>query len=171
MSARSILIACGSLAIVACASAPDDSSEPRLVVAAADQTAYETIVHPVVQRRCGSIDCHGQLPRGLRVYGENGLRLANASGNTPGNGATTVEEARATYLSILALEPERTNTFLLSTQRSAEGAYDLTFLSKALELERHRGGASLAKGEPAEQCLVRWLVGAAATDACTAAMR
>lgn len=169
---KSIPLFCSVVALVAaCAASPDDSEEPRLEVAGADQATYESIVHPIVSRKCGSIDCHGQLPRGLRVYGKAGLRLPNSAGLTPDDGETTPDEAHATYLSILSLEPERMNEFLLSTPRTAEGAYELTFLSKALERERHRGGASLAKGEPAEQCITRWLIGQPAAEACAAALK
>ena len=49
---------------------------------------------------------------------------------------------------------------------TVEGAYALTFLSKPLQREPHRGGTSLRRDEPAERCLRSWLLGAAdATDA------
>jgi hypothetical protein len=168
-------LACVALASAAlatsCASKPDDSSEPRLVLGPVDPTTYETMVQPVFERRCGSIDCHGQLPRGLRVYGANGLRLPNDKGLVPGGGATTHDETYATYASIVALQPDRMNAFLLKTSRTPGDAYDLIVLSKALAIERHRGGPSLNKGEAAEQCIVRWLLGQPAQDLCTAGAR
>lgn len=157
MRRLALLLALG--ASTACASRPDDGREPGVVVADLDLATYSALVHPVLERRCGSIDCHGQLPRGLRVYGANGMRLPNTSGLTPGVGATTPEEARATYESILGLEPEKTNQLVARTPRRLEDAYDLTFLSKPLQLERHRPGRSLAKGQPAEQCITTWLLG------------
>lgn len=159
------------LALVACAAQPDDAAEPRLVVADIDPAAYATAVQPVVERKCGSLDCHGHTARGLRVYGQNGLRIANTAGRTPGEGATTPEEARATYQSILALQPEKTNAFAAKSPRTAEDAYDLTFLAKPLQLERHRPGRSLAKGEPAEQCITSWLVGTTDAAICTSAVK
>jgi hypothetical protein len=157
-------------AVAGCASRPDDGSTPELVVADLDLATYSSAVHPVLERRCGSIDCHGQLPRGLRVYGENGMRLPNTRGLTPGVGATTPEEARATYESIVGLEPEKTNQLASRTPRLLADAYDLTFLSKPLELERHRPGRSLAKGQPAEQCITSWLLGKVDRALCDAAM-
>lgn len=159
------------LALVGCASSPDDSSEPRLVVADIDPASYVAHVQPVVERKCGSLDCHGQPARGLRVYGENGLRLPNAAGRTPGEGATTPEEARATYDSILGLQPELTNELAAKKDRTPADAYQLVFLTKPLALERHRPGRSLAKGEPAEQCMVSWLIGATDPLACDAATK
>ena len=157
------------LVLAACASTPSTSSLP---VAELDLPSYAASVQPVVERRCGSVDCHGTLPRGLRVYGKNSLRLANDAGAVVGSGDTTAEEARTTYQSILGLEPEKTDAFAAKSPRTAADAYDLLFLAKPLSLERHRPGASLKKGEPAERCMTSWLVGpngavdaAACTDA------
>ena len=156
-------------ALAACASTPDDASAPRLTVAELDRDTYAVAVHPVVERKCGSIDCHGQLPRGLRVYGKNGLRLPNDAGNVPGMGPTSLEEARATYVSIVGLEPEKTNELVRQQPRSSEDGYRLLLLAKPLTLERHRGGANLRKGEPAEQCLLSWVLGHTDTASCASA--
>ncbi len=153
--------------LAACASTPSTGSLP---VAELDLPTYANDVQPVVERRCGSVDCHGTLPRGLRVYGKNSLRLANDAGDVVGTGATTPEEARTTYQSILGLEPEKTDVFAAKSPRTADDAYDLLFLSKPLSLERHRPGASLKKGEPAERCMTSWLLGAVDAAACTAAL-
>lgn len=161
MKLRALLAA---LLLSGCASPPDD--EARVILPDLDLATYTALVHPAVERKCGAIDCHGQLPRGLRVYGELGMRLPNLRGLAPGVGPTTPEEARATYESILALEPEKTRHLASLTPRTLEDAYDLTFLSKPLQLERHRPGRSLAKGEPAEQCMTSWLLGAVDRPRC-----
>ncbi|MDB5217909.1 MAG: hypothetical protein JWO86_5836 [Myxococcaceae bacterium] len=149
-----------------CASTPDDATTPKLALGPLDIDAYVALVHPVIERRCGSLDCHGQLPRGLRVYGQTGLRLPNDVGLVPGGGATTLAEKRATYDSIVGLQPERTNELLLKEPRTPADAYQLSVLTKATALERHRGGPSLQRGEPAEQCIVTWLVGHTDTMLC-----
>ncbi len=153
----------GAIALVvvmaACASKPDDASTAKLALGPLSPDDYATLVHPVIERRCGSIDCHGSLPRGLRVYGETGLRLPNDAGLVPGGGATTLEEKRATYDSIVGLQPERTNDLLLKDPRTPADAYQLSLLTKGTATERHRGGPSLQRGEPAEQCIVTWLIG------------
>lgn len=40
-----------------------------------DETAYSRWVHPYVELRCGSLDCHGDKGRPFRLYGGGGLRL------------------------------------------------------------------------------------------------
>lgn len=150
----------------ACASTPDDATTAKLALGPLAPDDYDALVHPVLERRCGSIDCHGALPRGLRVYGETGLRLPNDAGLVPGGGATTLAEKRATYDSIVALQPERTNALLLKEPRTAADAYQLSLLTKATATERHRGGASVVRGEPAEQCIVTWLAGHADATLC-----
>jgi hypothetical protein len=152
-----------------CAASPDDGSEPRLPIASLDPDVYAAMVQPVLEKKCGTLDCHGQLPRGLRVYGMNGLRLPNATGNVPGFGPTTAAEARETYVSIVGLEPEKLNALVGVQPRSKDDAYRLLVLAKPLALERHRGGVSFRKGEPAEQCILSWVLGAMDARACTAA--
>jgi hypothetical protein len=164
--ALALAVALGS----GCAPLPDDGSLPSLPVTGLDRASYEAMVQPVVERRCGSLDCHGQLPRGLRVYGQNSLRLPNDAGLAVGSGKTTSAEAQATYASIVGLEPEKTSAFAAQSPRTEAEAYELVVLSKPLERERHRGGTSLRKGEPAEQCIRSWLLGAADGAACTAAL-
>jgi hypothetical protein len=140
----------------ACASAPNETS---VTVAPLDDVGY-LLVHPVLERSCGSTDCHGQEPRGLRVYGSGGLRLAGASG------PTSAAEIRATYVSIAGLEPEKLNAFTSAQPRSPDQAYHLLLLAKPLALERHRGGISLRKGEPAETCILSWLLNRTDPTAC-----
>jgi hypothetical protein len=164
-SAAAALATIGALATLApaCASVPDDGSSPRLAVGTLDEAAYASRVHPVFESRCGSPACHGALPRGLRVYGAHSLR-------TGGEGATTAEEAHATYASIVGLEPERMRDFLAKPGRTAEDARALTLLSKPLARERHRGGTSLIGGEPAERCMSSWLIGRVDPAACADAI-
>jgi hypothetical protein len=165
----SIALAVCALAL-GCASTPDDGSSPSVAVVGLDRASYEAMVQPVVERRCGSLDCHGKLARGLRVYGENSLRLPNDAGLVVGGGKTTPAEAQATYASIVGLEPEKTSAFAAKSPRTSDDAYELTLLSKPLERERHRGGISLRKGEPAEQCIRSWLLGAVDAAACSGAL-
>jgi len=165
MSTRALaVLAAAASMVMACASSPDDSYTPRVAVLGLDRVSYEAMVHPVVERQCGSVDCHGKLPRGMRVYGEGGLRLGTTVGKT------TSEEAQATYVSIVGLEPEKTSELTARTPRSAADAYDLLLLAKPLTRERHRGGLSLRMGEPAEQCISSWLLGTVDANACSSAL-
>jgi len=149
-----------SLLVAACAVEPDDGSRPKQGVSDIDPTGYAAAVQPVMERHCGSTDCHGKLPRGLQVYGQSGLRLANATG------PTTKDEARATYVSILGLQPEQTDALARKSPRTPDDAYKLLLLEKPLAIERHRPGAELRKGEPAEKCIVSWLVGGIDAASC-----
>lgn len=148
-----------AFAVVSCAEVPDEDG--RVTIAAGlDGGAYRTQVHPVLEKACGKTDCHGKAPRGLRIYGASALRLPGATG------PTTQDEIEATFQSIEGLEPEKLNDFLASQPRTKEGAYKLLLLGKALQIERHRGGISLRKGEPAEVCITSWLLGVTDRAAC-----
>jgi hypothetical protein len=150
-----------AIVVAACATEPDDGATPKQGVSDIDPAGYYASVQPVFERRCGQTTCHGMLPRGLRVYGKGGLRLDPRSG---ANDPTTQDEARATYVSILGLQPEKTDALARKSPRTADDAYGLLVLTKPLAIERHRPGAELVKGEPAERCIVSWLVGQMATD-------
>ena len=54
-----------------------------------------------LDHRCGSLDCHGQPGRNLRIWGCEGMRLDAGmipvcNRTVPGGGRTTVEEHQAT---------------------------------------------------------------------------
>ena len=148
------------LAVGCFAARPEDAPE-SVTVASLDEAAYASLVHPVMEKACGSADCHGREPRGLRVYGKTALRL-------PGQvGETSPAEIRATYVSIVGLEPEKMNVFVGREPRSTDEAYKLLVLAKPLGIERHRPGISLRKGEPAEVCVSSWLMGRVDAASCT----
>lgn len=109
-------------------------------------------VSKVFEKRCGSLDCHGSTARNMRIYSSQGLRLPNDAGLAPGQGDTTVDEITANYHSILTLEPEGTNEVL----RGAD-PYQLLVLKKPLDIEKHKGGPSLRRGDDAERCIRSWL--------------
>jgi hypothetical protein len=156
------LILLSALVAMACADTPEDNGTFP-IVAGLDGGSYKTQVHPAIEKACGKADCHGKLPRGLRVYGATALRLPGATG------PTTQDEIEATFQSIEGLEPEKLNAFLGTQPRTKDGAYKLLLLGKPLQLERHRGGISLRKGEPAEVCITSWLLGTTDAGACSVA--
>jgi hypothetical protein len=153
---------------VGCLIEHDDGDTPRQPVRDLDKPSYISLVQPVVERRCGSLDCHGKLPRGFRVYGQYSLRLPNDAGLVVGSGATTPDEALATYVSLLGLQPELMDAFARKSPRTSDDAYGLLILSKPLGIERHRPGPSIRKGEPAERCITSWMIGATDASACMA---
>lgn len=70
-----------------------------------------------LERKCGSLDCHGQPERPLRILGPNGLRIfveagddagidAGAAGLSPLFPYRTALEIDANYSAVVGLEPE-----------------------------------------------------------------
>src|SRR3954451_11599209 len=58
-------------------------------------------VDGAMQLHCGTLDCHGQVNRDLRLYGTHGLRLDPK--DSPTEGVTTRAEYDATYGSLIGL--------------------------------------------------------------------
>ena len=141
------------------------------VVDKAEELDRPELVSRVLEKRCGTLDCHGTLARPLRVYGQRGLRLLSdeeraalaagdldtvtGNGTVPGDKATTPEELAATRRSICALEPER----MVQYQAGELDERELILLTKPLELERHKGGTLLVEGGAAFTCISTWLQG------------
>lgn len=151
----SILLVSASMTLataLAC-SPPDKGVLERNVSTRASPGSFRAAgVTTVIEKRCGSLDCHGSPARNLRVYSSRGLRLPNDAGVVPGQGETTVDEITANYQSLLTLEPEETNKVI-------EGAdpYGLLIVKKPLEIEKHKGGPVIRRGDDAERCIVSWL--------------
>src|SRR5579863_7327102 len=61
-------------------------------------------VADAMQLHCGTLDCHGQIGRNMRLYGQFGMRLNPA--DDPLGQVTTPAEYDACYESIVGLEPE-----------------------------------------------------------------
>lgn len=138
--------------LIAC-EGPDKGELERKVSTRAAPGSFRTAgVTTVVERRCGSLDCHGTIGRNMRIYSSNGLRLPNEAGLRPGAGETTLDEITANYQAILTLEPEQTNKVLDGADPNT-----LLFMKKPLELEKHKGGPAIRKGDDAERCLISWL--------------
>ena len=128
-------------------------------------------VDQILERRCGTLDCHGQMGRALRIFGQNGLRLiAQDAANTPGVQPTTPTELLANYQSVIGLQPE----LMTEVVQGNAPPTVLLLLRKPLQLERHKGGAVISQGDPAYNCIVSWLAGGQgqqiATDQCAQAI-
>lgn len=126
-------------------------------------------VSNVLERRCGTLDCHGEYARPLRIYGQNGLRLATQEELDPGvaqendtvsGGKETSEaEVELNWRSVCGLEPERTSQ-VVTLQMSP---YELMLLRKPLQqednLEKHKGGQLFFRGGAGDVCVSCWLRG------------
>lgn len=161
MSGRSVMIA-SALAlwaaplVIACASSPNPDGKTRTTtILAPPQTSFQQYVSPVLERRCATLDCHGQTGRPLRLYSARGLRLPNDAGLMPGIGGTTTEEAAANYRAVIGLEPEELTRVIAGVAVPR----DLLLLKKPLMLEGHKGGPAIAaSNDAAELCIASWIL-------------
>lgn len=119
-----------------------------------------------LDHRCGSLDCHGQPGRNLRIWGCEGMRLDAGmvpvcNLTVPGGGRTTVAEHQATYRSLVGLEPQ----VITEVYNGCNGQVDdagvalyppgsschpelLTFVQKARGVEAHKGGQLICLTPP-----------------------
>jgi hypothetical protein len=148
--------------IVGCGSPPGDA---RLVETTPDTTTFPAVAGMLVQA-CGTLDCHGQISRNLRLYGDTGLRFSPL--DVPSTLLpTTMAEIGQDYASVVGLEPE-----ILSAVVSSGGADPgrLTLVRKARGTESHKGGAVIVPGDARDVCLTTWLAGRADAASCAAAL-
>jgi len=136
-----------------CASPPDSQRYTEIIMP--DFPTYRDHVDAYLQRRCGTLDCHGQPGRAYRIYGFTGFRLYNVdAGLVSGQQPTIPEEVLANYQAAVALEPEEMSR-LMATQGAEPNK--LLLLRKALRIERHKGGPAMAEDDPGYRCVVAWL--------------
>jgi len=126
-------------------------------------------VSAVLEKRCGTLDCHGSTFRPLRIYGQFGLRfpmdrktfeasLGASLGTyeqyyTGGAVVTTPEELLQNYQSVIGLEPELTTQVVEKTLLPDA----LTFIRKPRLAEKHKGGRIWDQGKPGDRCLGDWI--------------
>lgn len=119
-------------------------------------------VSSVLEQRCGTLDCHGDASRPLKIYGRIGLRAPLLDPDagidadnyySGGQEQTTPAEIELNYRSLCGLEPE------IITEVVTEGAPvgDLTLVRKPRLQEKHKGGKIWDEGKPGDRCLVKWL--------------
>lgn len=148
--------ATGALSVsgtTSCATTPDNRRYTEVLQP--DYPTYKEYVDSYIQRRCGTLDCHGQSGRAYRVYGRQGFRLYNVdAGLISGEQATTEDEIRANYQAAVALEPEEMSR-VMATQGADPNR--LLLLRKPLRLERHKGGPAMSENDAGYRCVVAWL--------------
>lgn len=122
-----------------------------------DFLTYKTTIDAILQRRCGTLDCHGQPGRAYRIHGFTGIRLPAEDGGkglVSGREPTSEAEVGANFRAIIALEPEEMARLVA---RAGEDPQKLLFIRKAANLERHKGGPVIAPGDDTYACLTAWL--------------
>jgi hypothetical protein len=151
-----------------CASPPDPNAVTEVLGPDYDQfkgtnvTAPQSGVSRVLERRCGTLDCHGQIARPLRLYSQQGLRLQDEGGATPGTTGTTEAEYLANYQAIVSVQPE---TMTLVVQ-GVDPPESLMLVRKPLGLERHKAQKVFELNDTTYNCITSWLKGQADFTAC-----
>jgi hypothetical protein len=162
MNARRIMPAWALLALSACAVPASDARTEAMVP---DRDAFAPVAQVLIHT-CGTLDCHGSAYRNLRVYGNEGLRLA-ASDRPLMPACTTQAEIEQDYQSVVGLEPE-----VMTAVVEDDGSHPerLTLIRKARGAEHHKGGAPIVAGDDADRCLTSWLASATDHAACVRAL-
>ena len=123
---------------------------------------YGELVQPYVGVRCGSLDCHGDSGRPLRIYAQDGLRLRDDLRETD----ITVEEIARNVEAFAGVSPD--------IAAPDEHLALLKGLATSAGGIAHEGDDIWqTTGETGYQCILAWLAGnsqdQAARDACIAA--
>jgi hypothetical protein len=168
----------GTLLLIAaaCASSPNNSLTTTLDFTnkadAPNLDGYKNGPDGYLALKCATLDCHGQIGRGMRLYSIRGLRAFDAfpPGDFPnltGGGAITPDELAANYESVIGLEPE-TMAQVYSAQSDPT---QLLLFKKPLGLEGHKGGQVMnTRTDNGYKCLASWVVGTNLdVDACAGA--
>ena len=157
--------ALASVVGVACSSVPTDT---RIGVDAPNGS--EAQFGPVanyLDQRCGTLDCHGQSGRNLRIWGCDGMRLEPGDVPLCTVKTTTPAEHQATYRSLVGLEP---TVMSYVVDHHGQDPELLTFVRKARGTESHKGGTLITPGDAQDKCITSWLTGSTDTASCRAAI-
>ena len=131
------------------------------------------LVNNMLERRCGTLDCHGDLARPFTVYGQNSLRRPGGEVDavdpdqyyTGGIEPTLEFELQGTYASACALEPEEMDAVV----KGSEEPDTLTLLRKPRLDEKHKGGRLWGRGTlKGDACLVGFVTNSLDKTTCIA---
>jgi hypothetical protein len=146
-------------AAIACSS-PDEGATVKADVPTRER--FELVSDAMVYR-CGTLDCHGNTFRNMRLYGYGGLRITPGVKPDQNNGIRVPAETDANYEAIVGLEPESLAVVIAEGGREPER---LTLVAKARGLQNHKGGPAMKPGEHIDDCITSWLRGNVADDRC-----
>jgi hypothetical protein len=160
------LLAAFACTLYSCSEAPSDA-RIGIIAPNGSEEAFGPVAD-FLDHRCGSLDCHGQPGRNLRIWGCEGMRLsptdASICGRAQGGRATTPDEHQATYRSLVGLEPTVMSEVVANHGREPEL---LTFIRKARGIESHKGGTLFVPGDDQDVCVTSWLAGQTNLTACS----
>jgi hypothetical protein len=149
-----------AVGVGSCAPAPDTSQLTKITTP--DYLAWEGKgttdnpgVHTFLEKRCGTLDCHGQLGRPFRLFSQNGLRAVSDAGDVSGGAPDTADEIYTNYLSAIGLQPEEMSRVVSGDDPPT----DLLLVAKPTEYmgTTHKGGQVINVGDVSYNCLVTWL--------------
>lgn len=157
-----------SAVALAASSCRDDLTDQLEPTKCPDQAVFQSAVSPYLERRCGTLDCHGASARPLRLYGRYGLRFHAQTGspvtpacvdeapNVPGGVATTPCELEANYFSVCNVDSAKMDEIA----QNANIADESLLITKARATEKHKGGKVVNEADdPGNDCLLGWLAG------------
>jgi hypothetical protein len=128
-------------------------------IAPGDVAAYQAYVHPILEARCATLDCHGAAGRPLRLYAETGRRADDALRGQPISAA----ELEANVGALAAVDPG-----------ASAAASEVIGKPLAGGLAHEGGDLWQSDGEHQVVCVRGWLAGqsddAAIIAACQAAL-
>jgi hypothetical protein len=153
------LLALGCAAQGCAASVEEQTAAERSVLTAPSRNDFPDVGN-ALQMRCGTLDCHGQVGRNMRLYGFGGLRLS--APETPNGDPTTDQELNASYDSVVGLEPEALS-HVVTHQADPD---QLSLVRKMRGIERHKGGQQSRIGDVLDRCVVSWLTGPVDSTSC-----
>lgn len=176
-SMRMSLAVLGTASMVTFSFGCEEIPAPYVIECASLET-FQPDVSSLLEKRCGTLDCHGTLARPLRIYGQGGLRLAlpeeiedfalaRDNDTVSGGKGTTPEEFEANWRSVCGLEPEAWRRVIAGESEPIE----LLLLSKPLgpdvdDGHTHKGGAVVEKGNTGYDCIESWVAGEVDVGAC-----
>jgi hypothetical protein len=130
-----------AFAFLAACTGPSPGSTP--IPRTLDVAAYARDVHPILEARCATLDCHGSFERPLRLYAETGLRRS--------------DELRGDPITQAELDD---NVAAATAVDAADAIDDSLILAKPGGRMKHTGLAVWAStADPEYACVRGWLAG------------
>jgi hypothetical protein len=149
---RAVLVLATLASGLAAAACQDTGGTQPLVTE--DEAAYGSYVQPILEARCATLDCHGNVERPLRLYARTGLRASDALRDRP----FSVDELTANVRSLAAIDPGAAPEASVILSKPLAGG------------QAHEGGDLWTRSdEPQVVCVRSWLAGAVDVAACTTA--
>ncbi len=164
MKRASILL--GLVLVTACSS-PDEGARVSAGTLPDERDPKFVYFSSALVYSCGTLDCHGNQYRNLRLYGYGGLRKSDVRSDFGNPTLPSPEELAANYQALMGLEPSVMAEVVRDQGRNPER---LTLVRKARATENHKGGPVVVAGDDMDRCLTSWLTSQIDEAACRASV-